>query len=149
MWDDSGRIPELGKSKIYLRYPLLLRIIQTQVHSLSTGSKVLLRHLARFAMFRTWRKRRRGELGMSVMEDVLEAIGTAVEQITEAQTSIAGAVSEVETALNQAEAFGMALAIEGMSQAKEQLEAAVEQIAATATSVEQAQVTAQTVADST
>jgi len=86
---------------------------------------------------------------MSAIEDVLQAIGTAVEQVTDLQTSIAGAVSETETGLNQAEALGVESSIEGMSQTKEQLETAVEQAAATASSLEQARATVQALADST
>ena len=86
---------------------------------------------------------------MSAVEDVLQAIGTVVEQVTQAQTSIASAVAEAETGLNQAEAFGATASIEGMSEAKQQLEAAAEQIAATASSLEQARVAVQSVADST
>ena len=86
---------------------------------------------------------------MSVIEDVLQAIGSAIDQVNEVQTSIAGAVSETETGLNQAVAFGVESSIEGMSQAKEQLETAVEQVAATTASLEQARALVQTLADST
>jgi hypothetical protein len=85
---------------------------------------------------------------VSAIADVLAAIDTVIERVTQAQTSAAGAASAASDALGRAQALGATGTVASLTQVHETIEAASEKIAAVVGSVEQARRIAEALAHS-
>jgi hypothetical protein len=86
---------------------------------------------------------------VAVIDDVLQSIANAIEKITEASDAATAAVSEAETGLEAAAAFGIEASVEGMTAVKEKLETLVTELGSVSSVAEEAQTAAQGVAAGT